>query len=139
MSSRLSNLSRVPTITLDLQKLVYTSEYSDKQIVEGYEYHNTYILDWDNYREGRLIGKVKLNCKGYPQGKILQVLIKTIDAIKTNGTFPSEVNFVDCDAPVINKWHTQFPLKSLNLRSIDSDGKIYDEPFIFIIGSKEDL
>ena len=131
----LSNFKRISTSLLNLSQI-----HSPYGGLKGYEYERTYILDWDDYRDGMLLGKVKLNCEGFSNNKKLQVLMNLIDAIKTNGTYPSDIEFVGCDPSVINKWHNVSPLKSINLKSIDyNNGEIYEEAFIFIMGSKDEL
>jgi hypothetical protein len=102
-----------------------------------YEYDGIKILEWDNHRDGRLVGKMVVKLNNYTQKEKCEVMKQLIDSIKVYGILPEEVIVVSKDhyTPVdieenLFKWCKKYPLTSLNM-GLGEHGKIPDEPFIF--------
>lgn len=87
------------------------------------------VLDWDNHRAGRLLGKVRMTFPSfYAQEMKHDALGKLVRHLQLGEPLPSEATIVDFLPPGYT-----YQLESLNLRLRD-DNSIGNDPLIFVMG-----
>ena len=87
------------------------------------------LLDWDNNRDGILIGRVRITLNNYTIDQKRVVLDELITRIKWASQLPHEVTILTESFYV---YCNKFKLKSLNFRT---DGSIPDEFVCFVMGA----